>query len=313
MPRAPPCRFRSKPAWESRVAAPLVSIIVPTRDRPTLLPRAVGSLLAQTEADTEIIVVDNSSPGIVATSCLGLSALRDPRVHVVRAPLARNAGAARNAGLVVATGEWTTFLDDDDSYRPVKIARQLARALGSGSPLVLCGACYHLRSRSRLVHCDADRWEGDALLNRARLGTPFLFHRRQPGVRFAEELGAGEDLHYAHQLLARFDLHAVPVVPEPLVDIYQDEVALPRTNLRADASWRAARRVWWEFGRRYSPSARRVFVLRAKITRAKLHGHSLAVGRLLPALLRVGGSAEWRFAANAVAVGSGWGRGRWVT
>lgn len=313
MPGAPPCRFRPKRAWDSRVAAPLVSIIVPTRDRPTLLPRAVGSLLAQTEADTEVIVVDNSSPGGAATSCLGLPGLRDPRVRVVRAPLARNAGAARNAGLAVATGEWTTFLDDDDSYRPEKIGHQLALARESGSPLVLCGACYHLRSRSRLVHCDADRWEGDALLNRARLGTPFLFHRRQPGVRFAEELGAGEDLHYAHQLLARFDLRAVPVVPEPLVDVYQDEVALPRTNLRADASWRAARRVWWEFGRRYSPSARRVFVLRAHITRAKLHGDPRTVLQLLPALLRAGGLAEWRFAANAVAVGSGWGRGRWVT
>jgi glycosyltransferase involved in cell wall biosynthesis len=313
MPCAPTCRFTPKPAWNARVAAPLVSIIVPTRDRPALLPRAVGSLLAQTEKDTEVIVVDNSSPEVAKTFPEDLPNLRDPRVRVVPAPLAQNAGAARNAGLAVATGEWTTFLDDDDSYRPEKIGRQLARARASGSPLVLCGACYHLRGRSRVVHCDADRQEGDALLNRAALGTPFLFHRRQPDLRFAEELGAGEDLHYAHQLLARFDLRTVPVVSEPLVDVFQDEVARPRTNLRAEASWRAARRVWWEFGRRYSPSARRLYVLRARITREKLHGDARSVRQLLPALLWVGGPAEWRFAANAIAVGSGWGRGRWVT
>ena len=296
-----------------RVAAPLVSIILPTRDRLALLPRAVASLQAQTETNFEALVVDNSSEGAPRVTPESVPGLADPRFRVVRAAGVHNAASARNVGLGLASAEWVTFLDDDDSYRPGKIAQQLALARASGSPLVLCGACVHLRGRQRLRHCGPDRMAEDELLNEAGLGTPFLFHRRAAGVRFDEALAAGEDQHYGQSLIAHFDLRAVPVVAEPLVDVYQDGAVRPRTNLHAAASWRAARRLWWEFGYRYSAQARRLFVLRARMAHAKLRGDARAVLQGVPALLRAGGIREWRFAANAFFVSAGWMRGRWLT
>jgi hypothetical protein len=171
----------------------------------------------------------------------------------------------------------------------------------------------HLRGRTRRRHAATHRLAGDELLNAADFATPLIFHRRTRDIRFDEGLFAGEDMHYVQQLFAVFGLCSVNVVAEPLVDVYQDTPARTRTNLRADAGWRAARRVWWEFGARYSREARRLFVLRARMARAKLRGEPREVARLTPALLRSGGAAQLRFTLNALLVSAGIGRGRWVT
>lgn len=291
---------------------PLVSVIIPTRDRPTLLRRAVASVCAQTHRDLEVIVVDNARPGEDGVGPDPL-APADTRVRVISVGRARNAAGARNAGLAVARGDYVTFLDDDDTYDPDKVARQLALAHESGSPLVLCGARFHLRGRIVVRHCQAAHAEGDALMTSAGLGTQLLFHQRDVPVRFDEELDAGEDYHYAHALLAHFGLRSVPVVTLPLVEVYQNVAAGPRTNLQGEAGWRAARRIWWQFGPRFSPAARRLHVVRALVARAKLRGETGRVCRLLPALCATGGVRQWRFAANAVLVSLRWGRGRWVT
>ena len=294
-----------------KLPVPLVSIVLPTRDRPTLLRRAVASALAQTERDLEIIVVNNSvCVGALAEAATELS---DVRVRIVPAPAARNAAVARNIGLKQATGTYVSFLDDDDAYRPDKIARQVALATRSGSPLVLCGARFNLLGRSRVRYVSVPVVRGDELLLAAGLGTPFQLHRRAVPVRFDESLFAGEDHHYGHALLAAFDLNQVPVVQEPLVEVYQEASADGRTNLRAEAGWRAARRIWWKFGGRYSPAARRLYVLRACIARGKLHGQTLRVARLLRPLWLAGGAGQIRFGCNALLVSAGWGRGRWVT
>lgn len=311
----PRCRLVAR-AWarhaEVTGAMPLVSIILPTRHRPAVLPRALASVLTQSEGDFELLVVDNSCVSPVPLSAEVMPQLKDPRVRVLATGVAANAGAVRNVGLAAALGEWITFLDDDDAYHPDKISAQFECARVTGAPLVLCGARFHLQGRTRVQHVQGSDVTGDELLTCAGLGTPFLFHRRC-GVRFDESLFAGEDHHYAQQLLHAFALGSVPVVPRPLVEVFQNVPASGRTNLRAEANWRAARLVWWEFGARYSARARRLFVVRSLVARAKLRGEARTVIGLLPALLRAGGRSQMRFAVNAVAVAAGWRRGRWVT
>jgi hypothetical protein len=163
------------------------------------------------------------------------------------------------------------------------------------------------------VQCGPAAISGDGLLNEARWTTSLIFHRAAPELRFDETLFAGEDAHFAQCLLQRSKQTAVPIVTEPLVDIYQDGPLRPRTNLLAEANWRAARRCWWQFGRAYSPRARRLFVLRSLAAREKMGGRP---GRCLVvgwALLKQGGWNQARFAANAALVAAGWGRGRFVT
>jgi glycosyltransferase involved in cell wall biosynthesis len=87
---------------------PKVSVIITTHNRPRLLPRAVESARAAA-ADVEIIVVDDASTDETAEVCRRLDGTRYLRVD-------RNQGVAgaRNLGLLASTGEYVSFLDDDD-------------------------------------------------------------------------------------------------------------------------------------------------------------------------------------------------------
>lgn len=128
----------------------MVSAIIPTRDRPRLLERAVRSALEQTGAAVDVVVVDDGSDPPVT-----LSSLEDPRVRIVRLERPQGPAAARNAGVAHSRGEFIAFLDDDDEWRPHKTARQLARAQ-VGGPL-LAG-----------VACGYDLWAGSSIIGRVR-------------------------------------------------------------------------------------------------------------------------------------------------
>jgi glycosyltransferase involved in cell wall biosynthesis len=97
---------------------PLLSIIIPTRNRPELLRRAVESALAQTARQVEVVVVaDASDPPVELPE--------DPHLRVVRHPSQRGGAAGRNSGLQAARGRWVTYLDDDDELLPTMVEASL--------------------------------------------------------------------------------------------------------------------------------------------------------------------------------------------
>ena len=94
---------------------PMVSIIVPTYNRPDGLAQAIRSILAQTYQDFEIVVV-NDAGGLaegVITQFEGES-----RITYVRHPRNKGLAAARNTGIRVAKGKYIAYLDDDDRFYP---------------------------------------------------------------------------------------------------------------------------------------------------------------------------------------------------
>jgi len=118
--------------------APLVSVVIPTLDRPAQLARAIGSVLAQTEPDFELLVVDDGSHEHAAQVA---DSVGDARIRVLRHDTCRGACAARNTGIRASRGELVALLDDDDVWEPAKLAKQLA-CLGDGPDdigLVYCG------------------------------------------------------------------------------------------------------------------------------------------------------------------------------
>ncbi|MGK2912431.1 MAG: glycosyltransferase family 2 protein [Sphingobium sp.] len=109
---------------------PIVSVVIPTFGRPELVARAVGSALAQTLHDIEVIVVvDGEDPATVAS----LDSVPDPRFRYIVHSAQGGPGVARNTGALAATGEWVAFLDDDDEWLPEKLERQLAMVPSDGS------------------------------------------------------------------------------------------------------------------------------------------------------------------------------------
>lgn len=93
------------------INTPLLSIIIPTHNRPHLLPRAVQSALEQTFEDLEVIVVDDASTEKVQLP-------EHPKLRVIHLPTQQGGAAARNAGTEAARGCWVTYLDDDDRLLP---------------------------------------------------------------------------------------------------------------------------------------------------------------------------------------------------
>jgi glycosyltransferase involved in cell wall biosynthesis len=105
---------RTSIRWRETLAAkaPLVSVVIPCYGQAGYLVEAIESVLAQTYAQVEVVVVDDGSPDNAARV-----AGRFPWVRCVRQP---NAGlaAARNAGIRESEGELLVFLDSDDRLLP---------------------------------------------------------------------------------------------------------------------------------------------------------------------------------------------------
>lgn len=95
--------------------APDVTVIIPTRNRLTLLKESLESVLSQEGVRCEVVVVDDdSSDGTGAW----LQALGNPRVTVLQQSACQRQAAARNRGLELARGRHVMFLDDDDLLKP---------------------------------------------------------------------------------------------------------------------------------------------------------------------------------------------------
>lgn len=102
--------------------APVVTVIIPSLNRPQLTRRALASALAQDGVRVEVVIVDDGSTPPIAQSLGQL----DQRVRIVRHETSKGVAAARNHGMAIARAPWLAFLDDDDVWAPGKLALQLA-------------------------------------------------------------------------------------------------------------------------------------------------------------------------------------------
>ena len=111
---------------------PDISVVLTTYNRRQSLPRAIGSVLAQEDADFELIVVDDASTDDTQSY---LATLTDPRIKILATE--RNVGpsGARNLGIEAARAEVVAFLDSDDVYRPRRLRAPLAAL---ADPAIVC-------------------------------------------------------------------------------------------------------------------------------------------------------------------------------
>ncbi|CAD5942496.1 glycosyltransferase [Planktothrix agardhii] len=94
---------------------PLVSIIIPTKDRPQMLKIAVQSVLDQTYKNIEIIVVNDG--GVDVQELLNRLNYRG-NIFYLKHDYPKERSATRNAGIRIAKGKYIGYLDDDDLYYP---------------------------------------------------------------------------------------------------------------------------------------------------------------------------------------------------
>ncbi len=201
--------------------APLVSVVVPVRNRPRVLQRAVETALEQSFQDLEVVVVDDASTDATLEVAQGFT---DERVRVVALPERGGAAAARNRGIDEARGELVAFLDSDDTWHPTKLQRQVDhyRGLGASFGVVYTGYWEVEDGDARLGQ--VPRARGDlsrALLHHDHLSPTSTVMVETEALRavggFDEDLPARQD----YDLWLRLSEHVLfDHVQDPLVTLH---------------------------------------------------------------------------------------------
>lgn len=262
---APTARPDHMPDEPRPVPRPAVSIVVPTYNRPQLLRRALVSVLAQTFADFEVLVVDDGQSDETAAL---VATCADPRLRYLRQPENRGVAAARNRGIGEARGQFVAFLDDDDEWLPAKLARQVA--LFGRAPaevgLICTGFETVLADGSRIfgpTPARGDVFKNLLARNVLQGANSSALIRRQivTDIGFFDEvLPAIEDYDYWLRISRRY---RVDCVAEPLVRYYDDRhptMDTPEDGIRRSRNHAANLRARAEVYRRYGAAMRRAGV-----------------------------------------------------
>lgn len=124
---------------------PLVSCIIPTKNRPDLVKRAIQSVLGQSYNNIEIIVIDDSTNDETQKTLIPLGG----QIRYIKNEKSRGAPYSRNIGLNEARGDAIAFLDDDDIWLPQKTIMQLKWL--EKYPLVTCNYITEIKRRRYFV------------------------------------------------------------------------------------------------------------------------------------------------------------------
>lgn len=226
---------------------PLVTAVIPTRNRPELVGRAVRSALAQTYTNVEVIVVvDGPDPATV--SALEAMQAADARLRILALPRSVGACDTRNAGIQAAKGEWIALLDDDDEWMPEKLEKQIALGLSSSHRFPVLASKVIWRSPAReyvwpratpflpigdFLMRRTEFSQGEATIQTSTLVVPTALFR---SCLFTSGLPRYQDTDW---LIRAFDLPGVGLefLPEPLSIWHVDN---SRPSISANSDWHAS-------------------------------------------------------------------------
>lgn len=119
----------------------LVSVVMPSYNTAGTVEESIQSVLSQSYANWELIVVDDHSADATA-EIIKRTAGRDPRVRLFINERNLGAAAARNRGIHEAAGDYIAFLDSDDLWHKDKLKNQLAFMQDNGADISYTATAY---------------------------------------------------------------------------------------------------------------------------------------------------------------------------
>jgi glycosyltransferase involved in cell wall biosynthesis len=196
---------------------PKVSVVITAYNSMAYLPETLESVLKQTFADFEVLIIDDGSSDHIGQWA---SELVEPRVRLISQEN-QGVGVARSTGITHAQGEYVAFLDGDDVWEPTKLEKQV-RCLDENPKLGLvhtwlAGIDRHSKPTGRIMgsHIEGEVWQqiieknmvacSSAMVRRSCFETVGVFDKN---LRFAE------DWDMWIRLAARYPF---AVIKEPLV------------------------------------------------------------------------------------------------
>lgn len=166
---------------------PLVTVVIPTKDRAAGVADAVRSVLAQTYERWQLVVVDDGgtddTPDVLAPM------LTDPRIEYVRRETSGGVSVARNAGLALARGEYVAYLDSDNTWVPEFLEVMVAFVLTTGARFAYAGSELREAKPGGRVLYRASPFDRGALEERNFIDCIVVLHERS----LLEETGAFDE------------------------------------------------------------------------------------------------------------------------
>jgi glycosyltransferase involved in cell wall biosynthesis len=245
--------------------SPLVTTVIPTRDRPALVKRAVHSALNQTYPNMEVVVVVDGPDG---TTREELAANSDARLRIIELPRRMGGSEARNRGVESARGEWIALLDDDDEWLPEKTEVQMRLAKRSSFRYPIVSSRLYLRTpQYELVWprdepskpiCEyllvRNHWSyGGALLSTITLLFPKNLYKLVP---FKSGLPRHQDLDWVLRATQQ-EGAGIEFAPEPLAVWHKAE---GRKSVSSAADWRGSYAWIWSVRGMITPRAYGSFI-----------------------------------------------------
>lgn len=197
---------------------PKISVIIPTYNSMTYLPKTVGSVLNQTFTDFELLIIDDGSSDDTATWA---AQVQDSRVKLI-SQSNQGAAGARNTGIKQAKGQYIAFLDADDLWSPTKLEQQV-QCLDKNLNLGLVHTWIAFiqsndtpTGRIMTTHGKGNVWEKMVVYNLVRCGSTAMVRRccfEEVGY-FDQTLKYAEDWDMWIRISARYPFETIN---EPLV------------------------------------------------------------------------------------------------
>lgn len=210
---------------------PLISAIIPTKNRAELLRRALDSVAAQSYAPVEIVVIDDGSTDNTAAV---VDSFRDGHsITYLKNETSQGAPAARNRGIEAAKGEFIAGLDDDDEWHPERL-HQLMEAYDDSFSCITSDVKMQYAHRAVVWHKKAVIKLSDLLYSN-QVGNQVLVERERllEVDGFDEQLAAAQDYDLWIRLCEAFG--AVKNVQEPLQIVHteheNDRITNPASQL----------------------------------------------------------------------------------
>lgn len=222
-------------------------MVIPTKNRPELVGRAVQSALRQTLSSIEVLVVVDGRDDATSQA---LALVDDPRLRVTALPESVGAQEARNIGVKASTGRWVAFLDDDDEWLPEKLERQIevARASAFEHPIVSCEIISRWE-HGDLVREGRDPRPGETIpeyiflrnpleLSEIRLQTSTIFTTRDLLTRVPWRRCAHDEWDLLLRAAATPGV-GLEFVPQPLA-IWHSDAGRERLSYKLGGTWRVS-------------------------------------------------------------------------
>jgi glycosyltransferase involved in cell wall biosynthesis len=137
---------------------PTVSVVIASHNYARFLPDAIGSVMAQTYADWECVIVDDASTDDTC-AVVNRMVARDPRFRYVKNGKNLGEAGSRNLGNRLSRGRFVAALDADDWWHPEKLRAQMS-AISPDHVLGFTGAVIRSETSDRLL-MGGDSWAND--------------------------------------------------------------------------------------------------------------------------------------------------------